>query len=213
MIEVILLFFKGFGFGLAVAAPVGPVGALCIRKAVSHGKIAAITSGMGAALADSVYGCIAAFGLTAVSSVLIGYKDSAAFIGGLFLLWLAYKLILSARESDGEEEIGKPSDSKSLLAGFLSTFALTLTNPATILSFAAIFASLGYVGDSGGGGDGFLLVAGVFLGSTAWWIFLAFLATELKKRLGTYFSKYINIASAAIIGLFGIAALASLLFP
>ncbi len=101
MPELFILFVKGLGLGIAVAAPVGPVGALCIRRAVTAGKMAAITSGIGAAVADALYGSVAAFGLTAVSAFMIRYQDPAAFGGGIFLLWLSYKIVISSKNSVG----------------------------------------------------------------------------------------------------------------
>lgn len=209
MIELAFLFAKGIGIGVAMAAPVGPVGALCIRKAITTGKSSAILSGMGAATADAFYGAVAAFGLTAVSSILIQYQAPATLIGGLFLLWLSYTFLKNARIVTASAASGTISVS-SLWSGYFSTFLMTITNPATILSFLAIFAGIGFVGASGFF-SALLLVAGVFLGSTLWWIILAYLATELQKRMGPRFITVVNITSAVIIGLFGIAALGSLL--
>ncbi|GLQ06030.1 LysE family translocator [Sneathiella chinensis] len=207
--ELIYLFLKGLGIGLAVAAPVGPVGVLCIRRAVSDGRLAAISSGLGAALADAFYGGVAAFGLTAVSAFLVEYQKVASAVGGVFLLWLAWRILRSGGEGGGTR-LG--SGIRSNWSAFMTTFALTMTNPATVLSFAAIFAGIGFVGTGGGGAGAILLVSGVFLGSTLWWLFLAFAATALQKRLGDRFSILVNATSAAIIGLFGVAALVSLLF-
>ncbi|MBL4908017.1 MAG: LysE family transporter [Sneathiella sp.] len=208
MSELLILFIKGLGLGAAVAAPVGPVGALCIRRAVILGRIPAITSGIGAAVADAFYGSVAAFGLTAVSAFMIQYQDPAALIGGLFLLWLSFRIV----RSSGETAVpAKTETSKSKLKGFVTTFLLTMTNPVTILSFIAIFAGIGFINTASGGKSASLLVLGVFLGSTLWWVFLAFFATFLQKRLGNHFTSFVNIGSAVIIGLFGLFTLASLL--
>lgn len=208
MPELLTLFVKGLGLGIAVAAPVGPVGALCIRRAVTVGRIPAIISGLGAAVADAFYGSVAAFGLTAVSAFLIQYQEPASLVGGVFLLWLAVKLALSARNSAA---IIKADMAVSNWKGFLTTFALTIVNPATILTFAAIFAGIGFIQTGGDNEAALSLVVGVFLGSALWWVILAFLATDLQKRLGNRFTSIVNIASAIIIGLFGLFALASLL--
>ncbi len=208
MLELFPLFLKGLGLGVAVAAPVGPVGALCIRRAVNDGKLAAITSGFGAAVADAFYGSVAAFGLTAISAFMIQYKDPAALFGGLFLLFLAYRIGRVARTPSSSQKV---EASKSLWKGFLTTFLLTMTNPTTILSFVAIFAGIGFIDTGGGGSPAITLVGGVFLGSAVWWVVLAYLATGLQRKLGNRFASIVNIASAVIIGLFGMIALASLL--
>lgn len=207
MLELFPLFLKGLGLGVAVAAPVGPVGALCIRRAVKDGKLAAITSGLGAAVADAFYGAVAAFGLTAISTFMIQYKDPAALFGGLFLLFLAYRIGKTARKPSSGQKV---EARKSLWKGFLTTFLLTITNPTTILSFVAIFAGIGFINTGGGGSPAVTLVGGVFLGSAVWWVILAFLATSLQKKLGNRFASIVNIASSVIIGLFGLVALASL---
>lgn len=208
MMELPLLFAKGLGIGLALAAPVGPVGAMCIRKAITVGRMSSVTSGLGAATADAFYGAIAAFGLTAVSSYLVQYQTPATFVGGLFLLWLSYKFLSSARQNASAGGALAPT---GLWSGYLTTFLMTITNPATILSFLAIFAGIGFVGASDPMAS-VTLVVGVFLGSALWWVILAFLTVELQKRIGGRFATFANIASSLIIGLFGIVALVSLLF-
>ncbi len=208
MSELTTLFVKGLGIGLAMAAPVGPVGALCIRKAINTGKTAAILSGMGAATADAFYGAVAAFGLTVISGFLVQYQQPATAVGGIFLLWLAWKFVSTANRTATATD---PAKGTSLLSGYVTTFLLTMTNPTTILSFIAIFAGIGFVGASDTA-SAMLLVSGVFLGSTLWWIILAFLSTELQKRFGARFTYLVNITSALIIGLFGAAALVSLFF-
>lgn len=207
MPDLILLFLKGLGLGIAVAAPVGPVGALCIRRAVHVGRASAIISGMGAAVADAFYGAVAAFGLTAISAFLIQYQNPAAVIGGVFLIYLAVKILRSAGDSSAS---ANQDLSGSLWSGFLTTFLLTIVNPATILSFVAIFAGIGFINTGGNPVSAVSLVSGVFLGSALWWVFLAFLAIDLQKRLGPRFTSLVNFISAAIIGLFGLVALASL---
>ncbi len=210
MNELVILFAKSVGIGVAIAAPVGPVGVLCMRRAVSSGRLSAITTGLGAATADAVYASITAFGLTAVADLLLEFKTPAAAIGGVFLIFLGLRITQSAM-SGVEVSVAASVGTKNLLTGYFSTFLLTMTNPATILSFAAIFAGIGFLQNLSDKYSAVLLVGGVFLGSTIWWIILANLATELKKRLGAKFERYVNFLSAIIIGLFGVLALGSLL--
>ncbi|WP_169568478.1 LysE family translocator [Sneathiella limimaris] len=204
-----LLLSKGLGVGVLVAAPVGPVGALCIRRAISIGRTAAIGTGLGAATADAFYGGVAAFGLTAISDFLLDYQMHATFLGGFFLLYLSYRIMSSLRRGTVAAEAG---NAFALGPAFVSTFFITLTNPATILSFAAIFAGIGFIGDVEAFDSAIVLVSGVFFGSAAWWVFLAFISHELKKRFGSRFEYLVNIGSAVLIGFFGVAALTSLLF-
>ncbi|WP_025898466.1 LysE family translocator [Sneathiella glossodoripedis] len=200
------LLIKGFLIGIAVAAPVGPVGALCIRRAISDGRVAAIGTGMGAAVADAIYGAVAAFGLTAVSDLLLSYQKPALIIGGIFLLYLAAR---SLYPSNSSREHKGGAYRFSVSAAFLSTFLLTLTNPATILSFAAIFSGIGFLAIATDGVLAATLVGGVFLGSAGWWVFLAFAAHALKVKFGDRFEAWVRIGSATIIGLFGVLALTS----
>ena len=209
MTDLIILFIKSVGIGIAIAAPVGPVGVLCMRRAVSVGRLSAITTGLGAATADALYASITAFGLTAIADLLLEYQTPAALVGGIFLIILAVriaKVATSGKPVNAEVEVS----TRSYLTGYASTFLLTMTNPATILSFAAIFAGIGFLQNLEADYSAVILVSGVFLGSALWWVILANIATELKKRLGIKFERYVNFASAFVIGLFGLIALGSL---
>ncbi|MBO6826039.1 MAG: LysE family transporter [Sneathiella sp.] len=209
MTDLLILFLKSIGIGIAIAAPVGPVGVLCMRRAVSVGRLSAVTTGLGAATADAFYASVTAFGLTAIADLLLQYQTPAALVGGVFLLILAYRIAGSsatAKSLGGNVEVS----TRSHLTGYISTFFLTMTNPATILSFAAIFAGIGFLQNLDQEYSAIILVSGVFLGSALWWVILANIATALKKRLGIRFERYVNLASAAVIGIFGVIALASL---
>jgi len=183
------LFLKGLGFGFLLAATVGPMWVLCFRRTVAQGALAGFVSGMGIAVADGVYGAVAAFGLTAISGVLLRHSFWIGLVGSVFLLYLGAKTLLSKPqiESKDESRIGYPK-------AFLSTLGLTLANPPTILAFAAIFAGLGLVSDADYG-TASLIVAGVFLGSASWWILLAAGAGWLRRRMGPTFARAINVVS------------------
>jgi len=204
-----ILFAKGLAVGVAVAAPVGPVGALCMRRAVSIGRIAAIGTGLGAAVADAFYGAVAALGLTAISDILIDYQKPAAAVGGFFLLYLSYRIFRSIRQGS---LVAETAEGFSITSAFLSTFFITLTNPATIISFVAIFAGIGFLNQAENVGSAVILVGGVFCGSALWWVFLSLLSHEMKRRFGSRFEAFVNMASASIIGIFGVLALTSLAF-
>lgn len=206
------LFLRGLAIGLAIAAPVGPIGILCIRRSLAAGFPLGFLTGMGAAAADGVYGAVAAFGLTAVSSFLVAQQGLFRLVGGAVLIALGVQTALkrpSQRAADANAE--------SLVGAFASTFVLTLANPATILSFVAIFAGLG-LGEIAGGGTGrstlgaSTVVLGVFLGSAAWWLFLAGTTAALSRQVPAGLLLWINRISGTAIAGFGVAALASFFF-
>lgn len=191
-----LLFLKGLAFGFVLAATVGPMWVLCLRRTLAHGAVAGLASGMGIAVADGLYGAVAAFGLTAVSGFLLEHQYWISLVGAAFLLWLGFKTLLAeppALAAPGEGEVAG-----SNVAAFLSTLGLTLANPPTILAFAAIFAGLGLTSGSDYA-SATLIVLGVFLGSASWWIVLAAGAGWLRVRLGARFLRGINIVSGVFI--------------
>jgi threonine/homoserine/homoserine lactone efflux protein len=153
---------QGTMIGFAIAAPVGPIGLLCIRRSLNDGRVAGFVSGLGAASADAVYGVIAVSGVTAITSVLLEYRSVLQLLGAVFLVYLGVSIIRTPQVQSTAE--GK--NSPSLLAAYASTFGLTLANPATILSFIGIFAGIGLATENGPAlYPALLLVAGVFLGS------------------------------------------------
>ena len=187
-------FLKGLAFGFLLAATVGPMWVLCFRRTVAHGPLAGFVSGMGIAVADGLYGAVAAFGLTAISGFLLGQGFWLGLVGGLFLLYLGFKSLLAR----GEAMQDLSRENQDLPHAFLSTLGLTLANPPTILAFAAIFAGLGLAS----GADyraASLIVLGVFLGSASWWVILAAGAGWLRGRIGPRLVRAINVVSGLTI--------------
>ena len=202
--DQLLIFAKGLGVGLAIAAPVGPIGLLCIQRTLRQGALIGLASGLGAACADAVYGGIAGFGLTSVADLLIDLQDELRIVGGIFLLLLGARIILRT----GPAEAPPAAAAQAPMAGaFGSCFVLTLTNPTTILSFVAVFAGLGLVGDAATYGAAVSLVIGVFLGSAAWWLTLSTSVGLLRGRMTAASLRWINWISGAAIAGFGVAAL------
>ncbi|BBO89116.1 lysine transporter LysE [Desulfosarcina ovata subsp. ovata] len=195
-------FIKGLIFGLSIAAPVGPIGILCIRRSLAGGWQAGLLTGMGAATADAVYGCMAAFGLAGVTGVLVGQQLWIQLIGGLFLCWLGLRILLSHGTT--------PAAAKApgSTAGYLSALLLTLTNPMTILSFAAVFAGMGLGLNSAGPTTAAWLVAGVFSGSMAWWVILASISGRLRDGISSAVMGWINRISGLVLTAFGLVAIA-----
>lgn len=189
--------------GIAIAAPVGPIGMLCIRKTLEIGLVGAIAVGLGAALADSAYGLVAALGLTAVSHFLLAKATYIKLVGGVFLLYLAYRE-LKVKPSSAGVTVGKSKNMSRLTA---EVFFLTLTNPTTILSFIGIFASIG--GAATSTTEMFLLVLGIFLGSMTWWLCLGTLIIKIKHKLPESWIHRIRYLSAIILGGFGLWAVLS----
>ncbi len=194
-------FLEGLFIGFAVAAPVGPIGVLCIRRTLTHGRLAGFISGLGAASADACYGFVAAFGLTAISGFLLDAQEFLRFGGGAFLIWLGIRAWRSKPKADNAHN-GRPNG-LGLLASYAGTFLLTLANPSTILTFLAIFAGLGLAAKGRAYTEASILVIGVFLGSAIWWLFLAGLAGALRQRLNQTGMVWINRFSAMLLGGFG----------
>lgn len=197
-----MLLIRGFVVGFSIAAPVGPIGVLCIRRSLRDGWLAGFISGMGAATADMLYGSVAAFGLNAISDFMITGQSWLRAIGGSFLIYLGARTFFT-RPVEGSF----PERRFGVLGLYSSTFVLTMTNPLTILSFMAIFASIIPPGIELTTWSSIEMVVGVFLGSSAWWIILSVSAGALKYRLSGQLNQWIQWGSGATIMIFGVAAL------
>lgn len=197
LVSQIWMLLKGAGIGFAVAAPVGPIGMLCIRTTLERGRIAGFCAGLGAAVADTIYAAVGAYGITLVGSFLEAEQDLFKLFGGLFLV--VFGAYLGSRRPN-ETAVDEREVPKGLFADFALTLVLTLANPTTILSFAGIFASLS-------GLRGFelpsipALLVGVFLGSAAWWLTLSGVVGLIRHRISPFTMLWINrCAGAAIVG-------------
>jgi threonine/homoserine/homoserine lactone efflux protein len=194
---------KGFIIGFAIAAPVGPIGVLCIRRTLSDGRSVGFISGLGAATADMLYGIIAAFGLTAVQNTLVSQQTWLHWLGGLFLVYLGWRTYLT---KPGEAQT-LPEKSPSKASAYLSALGLTLTNPATILSFTLVFASLRLAETGGDYVAAAALVVGVFLGSATWWLTLSGVVGSVRGRFNARWMRWVNRIAGVVIFGFGAAAL------
>jgi len=195
----LILFGKALIIGLSIAAPVGPIGLICIQRTLTQGARAGIASGLGAATADGIYGAIGAFGLSAATQAFASVSKPMAFLGVVFLSWLGIRFLTAG----AEERTVTVATTKDSLRAFASTLALTLANPTTILSFVAIFAALNGsdVLDPGSAG---ILISGVFFGSAIWWLALATGVSLVKHRIDAAVMQWISrIAGLLLLGFAG----------
>jgi len=197
---------KGILIGFSIAAPVGPIGVLCIRRTLTEGRATGFVSGLGAATADAIYGCIAGFGLTLITHFLTDQQVWLRLFGGAFLCYLGVKTVLSRPAKQAASAKGS-----GLAGAYGSTFLLTLTNPMTILSFAAVFAGLGLASAGGSYASASILVLGVFAGSALWWLMLSGGVSLLRSKFDARRLEWVNRISGVIITGFGVVALLSLM--
>jgi len=201
----IVIFLKGILIGFAMAVPVGPIGIICIRKTLTEGKLRGLVIGLGAATADLLYGCVAAFGLTVISDTLVSQRIWIRLVGGALLLFLG---IRTFRTRPADLKI--PINSSGILRSYLTTVFLTLTNPLTIFAFLAVFAALG-LGNGLGYFSASALVAGVFIGSGLWFLLLSSSVILFRKKLDLVGLQWVNRIAGILIIISGVIAVVSLL--
>ncbi|MFI4868441.1 MAG: LysE family translocator [Steroidobacterales bacterium] len=195
------LVLKGLAIGFSIAAPVGPIGLLCIRRAVAEGARAGFVCGLGAATADAAYALIGGFAMIAVARWLVQEQRWFGLAGGLFLIYLGLRT-LGAKPAHAAAAAG----GRSALSAYGSTLLLTLANPMTMVSFAAVFAGIGAAGAATYAAA--TLVAGVFAGSALWWLLLSGLCGRARRRIGARAMQWLNRACALVLVGFGCYAIA-----
>lgn len=200
---MLTLFAKSLAMGLAVAAPLGPIGALCVNRTLERGFRAGMAGGFGTALADAVYATVAAAGFAAFAAGLALIDPWLRIGGGLFMLWLGWRSLRAVPPN-------RAADARrgGALATAAATFLLTLANPMTALTFAALFAGLGLAAAPSAAP---VVVVGVFLGSLLWWLVLAGGVSLARARLPAGFARWTAIGSGALLALFGLAAIGTAL--
>ncbi|HEY1300651.1 MAG TPA: LysE family transporter [Stellaceae bacterium] len=200
---LLAFFLKGILVGAVIAVPVGPVGVLCVRRTIFEGRLAGLASGLGAATADAIFGIIAGFGLTFIADWLLGWEALLRVGGGAYLVYIGGAASFAAPEAKQEEE----TDPEGLARDFASTFALSVTNPVTILAFLGIFAALGLSGARATLGRATILVLGVWLGSMLWWLALSLGIAPFRRSIGQRHLAWISRGSGIILLLSGVALL------
>ncbi len=201
---MINLFLQGLLVGFSIAAPVGPIGVLCIRRTLTDGRAAGLLSGLGAATADAFYGSVAGFGLTWLSGWLVSQQMLLRLVGGAFLCYLGVRTLFG-QPAERAANVASPG----LAGAYASTLFLTITNPLTIFSFAAIFAGVGIVNTGGNYWMAATLVLGVFVGSALWWLLLSGGVSVFRSKFDTRALRWVNWISGATILAFGVVALFS----
>ena len=201
-------FFKGLAVGFVIAVPVGPVGVLCLRRTIFEGRLFGLLSGLGAASADAILGIIAGSGLTVVSDWLLDYQNWLRSAGGLFLLYLG----LAALRKPAPHLERPASSAENLFGAYVSTLALALINPLTIIVVLGAFAALGFTGSRATLLGGSLLVAGVLLGSLVWGLGISLGVGSFRHAIGTAQLRWLNRISGAILVISGAALIASVLY-
>lgn len=202
---------SGVVIGLIAAVPIGPVNLICIRRTFAFGPVNGFVSGLGAALGDGVFAAVTGFGLTWVAHWIEGYAHIIELIGGAMMVWFGYRTFISPpmlRVEEGDS----PSGTNSLVRAIASTFALTITNPATLLFFTGMVAGFGgLAGGAGSFNDAAFLVAGVVGGSTGWWLALTTIIGLFHARIDERAMRMINRVTGALVMVFGLTVLVHLI--
>ncbi len=201
----VILFIKGIVAGFIIAAPVGPVGILCIQRTLSKGMPTGLAAGFGGAVADTIFGAVAAFGLTFIADFLLRHDAYMRLGGGILLLILGMHGILKRHERMAPA----PPSVRGAAGDGVSAFLLTVTNPMTILTFSPVFLAVGAVVAKDDRPAAWTLILGVFAGSCLWWLILCALAEIFRRRINSARIAIIHRISAGFILLFGVIVLLS----
>jgi len=205
--ETLLFFLKGVGAGFVVAAPVGPVAVLCLRRTVARGALSGAVTGLGAAVADTVYGIVAAYGVSFLANLLLANEFWFRLVGGIVLCALAAKTLFAGPAEARARSVN------GLAGDFVSALIITGTNPITVIAFGVVFTTIGVAGAGAELEWAEALIAGVFTGSMLWWLTLTGIAGLFRSVLGRAGMRWINRVSAAVILLCGLIVLASAIWP
>ncbi|MGF6480284.1 LysE family translocator [Paraburkholderia sp. JPY419] len=203
------LFVTAAGVGLAIAAPVGPMGMLCIRRTLTGGPRAGLAIGFGIASGDAAYGLIAALGLVGISQFMLAYDRPLHLLAGLFLLYLGVRALLQKPPAEGADGNGNGNGKLAQIgrAGALRAYAsallLTLTNPQTIIMFAALFTTLAPRG-AFSPAIALTTVGGVFAGSIAWWCCLVTMVSLARHAIGSRLRHAIDRVVGLMLAAFGV---------
>lgn len=204
-------FLKGIGIGFSVAAAVGPISLLCVQRTLQRGWRIGLASGLGVASADALYGLIGGLGLTIITNFLVGQQTTFRLVGGAVLVYLGVMTFFS--KTDVETAREHPQGAAGHLGAYSSVFLLTLSNPMTIISFAAIYAGIGVLGLDDGWLAAVAFSLAIFIGSSLWWLVLVSGVEQLRSRFKPALLMKLNRISGVVIAAFGLAVLWQIIFP
>lgn len=205
--DTLLFFLKGVAAGFVIAAPVGPVGVMCVRRTLARGMFSGYSTGLGAAIADTLYGIVAAYGLTFIADALLEYQFWFRMTGGILLCLVAVRTFLAGPSERAD------ADSETLFRDFLTGFIFTATNPITLIAFGVVFAAIGVAVAGEAIEWAQALIVGVFVGASLWWMSLAGMASSFRGALGFTGLRWVNRISASVILISGIVVLIGALAP
>lgn len=195
----------GIAIGIAVAAPIGPVNLIVIRRTLRFGSLVGFLSGAGAAVGDGIFAAIAGFGLTAAIEFVVRHEQTLQLVGGIFLIVLGLHTF-RAHPHLGDEGPEKLSGATARVAA--TTFVLTITNPATMLGFIAIFGGIsGFTAQGQSYAHAATLVGSVFGGSALWWAGLSGFVSLFRQRMNDRLLEIVNHVSGGLITIFGVVVL------
>ena len=204
----VVLIISGVIMGLIAAVPIGPVNLICIRRSFAFGPLNGFVSGLGAALGDGVFAAITFFGLTWIAELIQSYDAIIELVGGALLVWFGVHTILTPSAGKVEDGDRNEPGASTLVRAMVSTFVLTITNPATLIAFASMFASFrALVGGANSYVDAGFVVAGVVGGSAGWWLCLTSVIGIFHTRITDRTVRIINRGSGVLVALFGLAVL------
>jgi threonine/homoserine/homoserine lactone efflux protein len=207
-LDIISYILKGILIGLSVSIPLGPIGILVIQKTLSSGKVRGFITGMGAAFADIVYAIIASLGISIVIDIITKHHIYFQIIGGLFLIYLSAKVFFS----NPIKQLRATKGSSNLMGDFLSTFALTISNPMAFFLFLGVFAGIGFLNNDFKPWQSIYIIFGVLIGTSLWWYALSLFISLFRSKIRIRRLNWINKISGIVILAFGIAALVSIFY-
>jgi threonine/homoserine/homoserine lactone efflux protein len=194
--------------GLIAAVPIGPVNLICIRRSFAFGPVNGFMSGLGAALGDGVFAAITFFGLTWIAQLIQSYDSIIEIVGGALLVWFGAHTVMSPVVGKVEDGDKNDTGASNLVRAMVSTFVLTITNPATLIAFASMFASFhALIGGANSYVDAGFVVAGVVGGSAGWWLCLTSVIGIFHTRITDRTVRIINRGSGMLVAIFGLAVL------
>ncbi|HEY2445448.1 MAG TPA: LysE family transporter [Rhizomicrobium sp.] len=211
----VLLIAAGLVIGFIVAAPIGPVNLICIRRTIAFGSLNGFVSGLGGAMGDGVYAAIVGFGLTAISQLIEGYSQALQLAGGALLLGFGIHTYIA--DPLHGKDVGSGAErsprNSTLVRAFASTFAISITNPATLFAFAALFTGFGGIiaGAKASLAQAAFVVAGVWCGSALWWLTVTTVVGFLHARIDARVMRIITHVAGIIVIVFGVGMLGHVL--